>query len=318
MTRSCSFRRARAFTLIELLVVIAIIAILVALLLPAVQSAREAARRSQCKNNLHQLALGIHNYNDVYGLCPLANTASDSKYRTPWGAAILPQIDQAGLFNLLSPGSSELMSPNTTSIAVFKCPSDPNADLIFHSDGGTLTWTKQRQGASNDCWPVRSLSQITDSGTGTALCAAANYVMTSHAAVDFSMDKIVKNQGTSNFLLIGERQSKGQPTTWLGKFSGYVGNPAYAGWPQTTVVVGSTDQCAASSTSTGPNTSGLTTLGSFVTRFNASPASASSEHNGGCHFSMADGSVRFIADTIDAETQTKIARLGKAGAIGEF
>ena len=102
-------RRRSAFTLIELLVVIAIIAILIALLLPAVQQAREAARRTQCKNNMKQLGLALHNYHDVYGQFPNAfydplnasgalqnNTAAWS-----WGTMLLPYMDQAPAFNKL-------------------------------------------------------------------------------------------------------------------------------------------------------------------------------------------------------------------------
>ncbi|MEO2013637.1 MAG: DUF1559 domain-containing protein [Fuerstiella sp.] len=100
-------RRRKAFTLIELLVVIAIIAILIALLLPAVQQAREAARRTQCKNNFKQLGLAIHNYHDVYGAVPFGSTIRNrtwgSRYRNRYRRfnghlGMLPFIDQAPLF----------------------------------------------------------------------------------------------------------------------------------------------------------------------------------------------------------------------------
>jgi len=94
--------------LIELLVVIAIIAVLVALLLPAVQQAREAARRSSCKNNLKQIGLALHNYHDVHGCLPIGSLHRDRGAAGPWGSnrttwltRILPQMDQSAIFNQL-------------------------------------------------------------------------------------------------------------------------------------------------------------------------------------------------------------------------
>ena len=91
----------RGFTLIELLVVIAIIAILIALLLPAVQQAREAARRTQCKNNLKQIGLALHNYHDVHNGFPMGNMIPGTHGPTAW-VAMLPFIEQAPLFNQIN------------------------------------------------------------------------------------------------------------------------------------------------------------------------------------------------------------------------
>lgn len=106
-------RIRRAFTLIELLVVIAIIALLIALLLPAVQQAREAARRTQCKNNLKQYGLALHNYSDVYGTLPIGGTEWNPNHTPPtwqhpagvgWQVRVLPFLEQGPLYNELDWG----------------------------------------------------------------------------------------------------------------------------------------------------------------------------------------------------------------------
>jgi len=153
-----SLSRRRGFTLIELLVVIAIIAVLIALLLPAVQAAREAARRSQCVNNMKQLGIALHNYHDVVGSFPTSfwrntndnlaanpNGPRDNSNRHSWFAMILPYIEQTPVYNAMNfslavagptyaPNGSTVLVPNSerynataamTPINVFMCPSDP-------------------------------------------------------------------------------------------------------------------------------------------------------------------------------------------------
>jgi prepilin-type N-terminal cleavage/methylation domain-containing protein/prepilin-type processing-associated H-X9-DG protein len=132
-------RLQQGFTLIELLVVIAIIAILIALLLPAVQQAREAARRSQCKNNLKQIGLALHNYHDVFGMFPPGyvkpvHTAAAPSWVTAgpagwgWAAFILPYLDQSALYNQMDVSGlgypHDYTSQIRTPLAVYRCPSD--------------------------------------------------------------------------------------------------------------------------------------------------------------------------------------------------
>lgn len=128
--------RHRGFTLIELLVVIAIIAVLIALLLPAVQQAREAARRTQCKNNLKQLGIAMHSYHDAYLGFPMAKSSGGSNF--PAQARILPFMDQAPLFNQInwnvSPTNAANAVPYATTLSAYRCPSD--ADTMQTVAGG--------------------------------------------------------------------------------------------------------------------------------------------------------------------------------------
>ena len=122
-------RKRSAFTLIELLVVIAIIAILIALLLPAVQQAREAARRTQCKNNLKQLGIAIHNYHDVHNTVPMASGSNGGPggRRQSGFVGLLPFIEQANLYNVIAAGGTAASVNGNTNYAPFSAvPWDNN------------------------------------------------------------------------------------------------------------------------------------------------------------------------------------------------
>src|SRR5205809_3685964 len=144
------------FTLVELLVVIAIIGVLVALLLPAVQSAREASRRTSCTNNVRQLGLAAHNFADVMGKFPVGvqiasppawgATPTLSAYRTPgfgpnWAVLMLPYFEQGGLYDQNAQGINNFLPSNGADLSwrrvaparlkAFLCPSDNNNRLAF-------------------------------------------------------------------------------------------------------------------------------------------------------------------------------------------
>jgi len=150
MVAPCPLHHRRGFTLIELLVAIAIIAVLISLLLPAVQQAREAARRVQCVNNLKQMGLAMHNYHDLHGKLPagiMANSGPGAIFPFPniagtveedvastWAISILPYVDQHNLYERYKFGFSNWHPLNqsvvTQPLALYGCPSDPNAGLI--------------------------------------------------------------------------------------------------------------------------------------------------------------------------------------------
>lgn len=165
-------RRAHGFTLIELLVVVSIVAVLIALLLPAVQQAREAARRTQCKNNLKQIGLSLHNYESTHSVLPAyysfgaANSGSFSVQ-----AQLLPYMDQASLHSLIDfairpqigccPGDVNplLIQVAKTRLSVFRCPSDPGPDVINVTSGTT-------GGATGATFQYATTNYHVNSGTG--------------------------------------------------------------------------------------------------------------------------------------------------------
>jgi prepilin-type N-terminal cleavage/methylation domain-containing protein/prepilin-type processing-associated H-X9-DG protein len=150
-------RRSGGFTLIELLVVIAIIAILVSLLLPAVQQAREAARRTQCKNHLKQIGLALHNYHDIHRVFPLSTTGSSPSGAGcgngfySWLAMILPQMEQGNLYNSVN----------------FQVGMMDQCNMTFSSEYAHLTISKTHQNA-------KAASTVVP----TFLCPSDTYAMT--------------------------------------------------------------------------------------------------------------------------------------------
>jgi prepilin-type N-terminal cleavage/methylation domain-containing protein/prepilin-type processing-associated H-X9-DG protein len=221
-----TLKRRTGFTLIELLVVIAIIAVLIALLLPAVQAAREAARRSQCVNNLKQLGLAMHNYHDTIGTFPIGvigirspnlvngnyPLGTSTNNRRTWAFMILPYLEQGTTFNAINfslpynpPAGAANNTVSELLIASYLCPSDPNTNQIDQNN--------RREGNYVVNWGNASWYQNMNSTYNPLTGATNNPFQPSGPAVSFggapfTMDKSFGIQsitdGTSNTLLMAE------------------------------------------------------------------------------------------------------------------
>jgi len=279
------------FTLVELLVVIAIIGVLVALLLPAVQAAREAARRSSCGNKLKQIGLGLHNYHDLNLSLPPGY--SENHY-WGWGASILPQIEEENLYNQLDVKGTPL-NPETfgyqtqlvqTNLAGFRCPSDVGPDnnpAMKLGAGATIdAATSNYIGSHGRAW----VSNTTFTGV-------------------FGRTKGIRfrdiTDGTSNTLLVCEISSR--PNNPSGP------NYRAALWAGKTSTNGSVNQGWVVTLINGSATN--TVNGTGV-------AAISSLHPGGCQVTLSDASVRFVSETINANTIRDLSDRNDGNVIGEF
>ncbi len=215
----------RGFTLIELLVVIAIIAVLIALLLPAVQSAREAARRSQCVNNLKQMGFALHNYHDaVLGFPPGYLAASkfidgetDTSPGWSWASMILPQLDQSPLYSSINVYLPIQAAANVTSVqtslAVFLCPSDQIPGRTFAvTDGFGNTVATVAPSSYADC----TGNDAADVALGLNNDGSGNGLFYRNSAIRIAA--IV--DGTSQTVMLMERAWADSEGTWTGAIAG--------------------------------------------------------------------------------------------------
>ncbi len=302
--------RRRGFTLIELLVVIAIIAVLIALLLPAVQQAREAARRTQCKNNLKQIGLAMHNYHDQFRCFPPGYISVDPVTRqmsaldgasgAGWALLLLPQIEQAALynkFNLNVPIANPVNVPFIkTPIAAFRCPTDT---------APAETWTLNEEANPSNALAILATANYAaafgsvslddcENPVGTFPVTAAGQCVGNGSLYHNSRTSLRDfTDGTSSTVFVGERktnQTLGWWTTWAGMVAG------------------------------GEET-GQRVLGSMDHRPNHPDThfdDFSSHHVGGTQFLMGDGHVRFMSENIDTALYQALGTIKGGEVVGEF
>ncbi|MBI2823654.1 MAG: DUF1559 domain-containing protein [Planctomycetia bacterium] len=261
-----------AFTLVELLVVIAIIGVLIALLLPAVQAARSAARRTACKNNLKQIGLALSTYADVHGTFPAGWIGFDPVARLPhpegatgwsWNALLLPYMEHgtvwSGLIHFDRPVADPVhQAARVTVLPMFQCPEDPG-DRTFDAVLAELAAANYVGAFGTD-----DIDDCTGMSPGST--CASNGVLFHNSGVRLAEI----TDGLSHTFVVGERSSRLGYSTWVGVVPG--GDGAIVR------IVGSFDHT--------PNhpTGHFDDFGSY--------------HPGGCHFVMGDGSVQFVSQLV--------------------
>jgi len=330
--------RRSAFTLIELLVVIAIIAVLIALLLPAVQQAREAARRSQCKNNLKQLGLALHNYHDLHNILPPTaihpGAASCDLYIPASGPnrqvlnhtgymLILAQLDQSAIYNQinfslptgyakyssatypcsLSVGSPVAYQPATNNkISVFICPSDS-----FDRSPNTVTAAGQNRMENAHRTSYGFVSHRTNYSIVPFKFPETSATMERRrAAMSYNRSARFSDitDGLSNTMLMIETPLKKAVATTSAN-SNYAG-PYWSHWTYYFTV--------------SPLNEGINRPRPAYTDFPPLPFSwgAGSAHTGGCHTLLGDGSVRFLSQNLDTDIIEGLTSASGGEILGDF
>lgn len=316
------FVSRRAFTLIELLVVIAIIAVLIALLLPAVQQAREAARRSQCKNNLKQIGLALHNYHDVHNIFPPGGLGVHGP--STW-VHLLPYLDQgnlygrlvfsgAGLFYFGGSGTDNYAAMNGVKVRTLLCPSSslPESSSVLDSGASVTTVV-----ATTSYVPISGaigLTQVQDDSS-TGMGQSAKGIRSEGGSFSHVRTFRIRDftDGTSNVAMIGEQSGWGKNTTTGANVdirSAYASGAWMA--PNTQADV----RCYNTTTlryHIGTTTFPLTGVGNDNCN---NPIQ--SAHTGGVHLLLGDGGVHFISQNIDFDLSRYLVTRDDGNVLGEF
>ncbi|MCA8999704.1 MAG: DUF1559 domain-containing protein, partial [Planctomycetaceae bacterium] len=323
--------RRRGFTLIELLVVIAIIAILIALLLPAVQQAREAARRTQCKNNLKQIGLALHNYHDVFSSFPPGTVhCNGGEWGVSWWAMILPYLDQAPLYNGLEfegqhvgwthnhldgSGYRNGQLANGVIIQPMLCPSSPlpktqdtggGNQLVRPHYVGIAGSTDGDGFVNGSTHPQRTRSGCCGSVTGGFVANGGVLIVGQNKAIKDIVD------GSSNQIMVGEastyaKDENGNPQDIQGVHGWLMGSPrninnfwterafnlTYLRYPPNHVI-----NWQPGTDTRLPNNTDLDGNGNDIGGNFGANNGLYSQHTGGVQVTLGDGSVRFISENI--------------------
>lgn len=352
--------KRRGFTLIELLVVIAIIAILIALLLPAVQQAREAARRTRCRNNLKQLGIALHNYHETHSAFPpgyLSYPTSDGS--APgwtsidpntwdagpgwgWGTFLLPHLEQQNLYRRLDTRQPIWAAAHrdliATKLPVFLCPSASGGDdaFVVRDQAGnplSVAGTQIRVGRSHyvashgqeSCWGECGASRtgviFTNIYTSQTKTVTINGNAGAVADGPFYRNSVTRfrdvTDGTSNTIFLGEHSSRLSEKTWVGVIPGAFTHPQFVS-PEN----GPDAAATLVLVHAGPSGGELDITGFPIIHPVNFPTyhvgQMYSEHPGGGHICLGDGSVRFVSEYINLLTWAELSSINEGEVIGEY
>jgi prepilin-type N-terminal cleavage/methylation domain-containing protein len=307
-------RRNLAFTLVELLVVIAIIGILVALLLPAIQAAREAARRTQCTSNLKQIGLALHNYHDTYRVFPAGNitpgNCCGTLSKANWAIAILPFVEQQALYERYDHDLWNEDQPIDASgfcvvqqrIPAYECPSDINRGKLARPESGPQVNKDYRMSSYRGVTGIGRNDGYFDNNQWHGVMQESEkgllHTIGTHNLRNENMASVT--DGTANTLAVGEYMTL--TTMRRGTFWGY----SYTSYslssigPESRLYLPNYDVCGSI-----PGTGGQ----------NACKRGFASFHPAGINFVMADGAVRMMATTTDTAVLMALATIARGESV---